>query len=231
MFDLVTPDKHLFGRDLLSRVDAVDNLRFPPLPPKVRGLGATVRQDAKLTTLFGSPSPAVTADPELSAPGTTLRKLGRALLYFSAFFLLLGSYMEFTEYWIQARWIRADAKVLSVKVYESADRTGRRGAASRYGSRCEVSYRVGGAERQSEIDSGPAFTNFADAGSYAAHFSFGRRVSIFYKPSDPGIVQLEGDPPPTYITASQILQIAGFLFLAGVLVKLALMQESRREAT
>jgi hypothetical protein len=172
----------------------------------------------------------VTADPEPSPPGTTLRKLVRALLYFSAFFLLLGSYMEFTQYWIHARWIRADAKVLSVRVYESVDRTGRRGIASRYGTRCEVLYQVGGAERQSVIDSGPAFTNFADAGSYAAHFSFGRRVSIFYKPSDPGIVQLEGAPPPTYVTASEMLQLAGFLFVAGILVKLALMQESRREA-
>ena len=139
--------------------------------------------------------------------------------------------MEFTQYWIQARWIRADAKVLSVKVYESVDASGRRGNKSSYGSRLRISYQAAGENRQSEIDSGPAFTNIADAGSYAAHFSFGRRISIFYKPSDPSIVQLQGDPPPTYITASQILQIAGFLFLAGVLVKFALMQEPRREAT
>jgi hypothetical protein len=151
------------------------------------------------------------------------------LLYFSAFFLLLGSYMEFSQYWIHARWIRADARVLSVRVYESDDRTGRRGTASRYGSRCEVSYQVAGADRQSEIDSGPVFTNFADAGSYAAHFSFGRRISIFYKPSDSGIVLLDGEPPPRM--ASQILELASFLFLAGVLVKLALMQESRLERT
>lgn len=196
---------------------------------KLEDSGATVHQDARLRTLFSSP--AAIADPQPSPPGTVLRNLGRALLYFSAFFLLLGSYMEFTQYWIQARWIRADAKVLSVKVYESVDASGRRGNKSSYGSRLRISYQAAGENRQSEIDSGPAFTNIADAGSYAAHFSFGRRISIFYKPSDPSIVQLQGDPPPTYITASQILQIAGFLFLAGVLVKFALMQEPRREAT
>jgi len=100
------------------------------------------------------------------------------MLYFSVFFLLLGSYMEFTEYWIHSHWIRADARVLSVKVYESVDRIGRRGNKSSYGSRCQVSYLVAGAPRQSEIDSGDAFTHSEDTTSYAARVTAGRRSQI-----------------------------------------------------
>jgi len=187
-----------------------------------------MRQDAKLTALF--PSPAVTSDPEPPEPRATLRNLGRAMLYFSVFFLLLGSYMELSGYWIRSHWIRADARVLSVKVYESVDRVGRRGNKQSYGSRYDVSYMVAGARRQSEFDSGAAFANSEDAASYAARVTAGRRISIFYKPSDPSVARLDGAPAPTYATASQMLQLAGFFFLAAVLVKLALRQELPHDA-
>jgi hypothetical protein len=148
-------------------------------------------------------------------------------MYFAVFFLLLGSYMELTEYWIHAHWTRADARVLSVRVYESVARVGERGNSPRNGSRCEVSYAVAGAQRQSEIDSGVAFTSTADAGSCAARFPFGRRISILYKPSDPGVVRLDGEAPPTYVTAARILQLAVFFLLAGLLVKISLKEELR----
>ncbi len=121
-----------------------------------------------------------------------------------------------------------DAEVRGGEIYERVSHSARRGVSSFYGFRCTVSFAFAGGARQSQLDSGPIFANHFDAGVWAARFPQGRRIPIFYDPSDAREVRFAGETPPGYATAQGALTFACFFFLLGTL---ALLSSSHEVAT
>jgi hypothetical protein len=179
--------------------------------------------ESEIITLFGRRPPLMTVDPTLSptAPGTTLRTLGQALLIFAALFLLLSGYLGCVQYLFQTRWIKTGAEVRGGQVYEQVDHSSKRGVKSFYGFRCAVSYRGAGEARQSQLDFGPIFASQTDAEVWAARFPPGSQVPVRYQPSDAATVRFAGDPPPSDVTAAGALKLAGCLLVAGMLAFMA----------
>jgi hypothetical protein len=178
-----------------------------------------VANNSEIITLFGRRTPLMPVDPTPSptAPGTTLRALGQALLIFAGLFLLLSGYLGFVQYLLQTQWIKTSAEVRGGQIYEQVHDSSKRGVSRFYGFRCTVSFPVPGGARQSQLDFGPISTSKVDAEVWAARFPPDSQVSVLYQPSDAAWVRFAGDPPPSYATASGALKLAGCLLVAGLL--------------
>lgn len=150
--------------------------------------------------------------------------LGRALVFFSVLIFLWSGYVAFAHYWIQTRWTKAEATVLSGEIRQissgSTSRPGQGGTSSKsYFFHCTVSYPVEGETRQSELDS-PGSGYRIDAQVWAATWSRGQHVAILYKPSNPSKVRLADNPAE--VTAIGSLRVAFYFFVPGGLLILLL---------
>jgi Protein of unknown function (DUF3592) len=202
----------------------------------LRAIDATpVSNDPAITTLFGSrKSAAVTPDP---SAGSALRNfgrfLGRALVAFSILLFLLSGYLAFAHYWIQTRWTRSEATVLSGEFRQfssgSTSGTGSAGHSSTsYFFHCTVSYSVAGETRQGQLDS-PGSPYRMDAAVWAASWSPGQDIAIRYDDSNPSKIRM--DDNPSEITAIGSLRVAFYFFLPGILLMLTSRYTSRLRHT
>jgi uncharacterized protein DUF3592 len=181
-----------------------------------------VRTDSGITTLFGPRPPATTVDPVPSpTPAITLRSVGRLLVTCAGLLLVLSGCLGFVQYLLQTQWTKSGAEVLRVQVYEHAHSSSKRGVSTFYSCRYTVAYRVAGDARQSQLDFGPIFATRTEAEIWAARFPLGSQIPIFYKPSATATLRFAGDPPPSYLTASGTMKLAGCLLLAGLLAMVA----------
>jgi hypothetical protein len=169
--------------------------------------------------------------PSDSSAATVFRNfgrfLGRALVFFSMLIFLLSGYVAFAHYWIQTRWAKAEATVLSGELRQmssgSTSRHGFGGTSSKsYFVHCTVSYPVEGETRQSELDS-PGSGYRIDAQVWAANRSPGQHIAIRYMPSNPSKIRLADNPAE--ITAMGSLRVAFYFLVPGALLILL----SRRE--
>jgi hypothetical protein len=161
--------------------------------------------------------------PELSAGSawTDFRRfLGRVLLFCSMLLFLLSGYLAFAHYWIQTRWTRSQATVLSGELRQlstastSTRRTGDTFSKS-YFFHCTVSYPVADETRQSELDS-PASPYRMDAQVWAATWSRGQHIAILYKSSNPDKIRLADNPAE--LTAMGSLRVAFYFLVPGMLL-------------
>jgi hypothetical protein len=181
-----------------------------------------VSHDPAITTLFGARKLA-TITPTPFADGTWRKfrqLLGRTLVFLSLPLFLLSGYLTFAQYWIQTRWTKSEATVLSGQIRQrSSGSTTTRGAvgasSNSYFFHCTVSYQVTGQTRQSELDS-PGSPYRMDAQAWAASWSEGQRVYIQYQASNPSKIRLADNPAE--ITAIGSLREASYFFLPGVLL-------------
>ena len=178
--------------------------------------------DPAITTLFGPRKLAsVTPSPFTGSAWRNFgRLLGRTLVFLSIPLFLLSGYLAFAHNWIQTRWTKSEATVLSGEIRQrstgSTSSRGVVGASSKsYFFHCTVSYSVAGETRQSELDS-PGSPYRMDAQAWAASWSEGQRVSIQYEPSNPSKIRLADNPAE--ITAIGSLREAFYFFLPGVLL-------------
>jgi hypothetical protein len=142
-----------------------------------------------------------------------------ALLLFSLFFFLVGGYLAFAHYWVLTRWTKTEATVLSGTMRESSFTAGSNGASFRmYFHQVTISYPVAGDTRQAELDS-PSSRYPLDAAVWAARWSSGQRIAIFYKNSDPARVLLADNPAEA--TPWGALKWALCLFAPGLSIRLA----------
>jgi hypothetical protein len=184
-----------------------------------------VSNDPTITTLFGPRKSArVTPDP---SAGSALRDfgrfLGRALVAFSILLFLLSAYLAFNHYWVQARWTKSEATVLSDEIRQrssgSTSRAGSVGTSSNmYFAHCTVTYPVAGEIRQSQLDS-PGSPYRIDAQVWASSWAPGQHIAIRYKPSNPGKIRLVDNPDE--VTAMGSLRVAFYFLLPGMLLILA----------
>jgi hypothetical protein len=184
-----------------------------------------VSNEPAITTLF-LPRKSASLAPEPS-PGSVLRNfgrfLGRVLVFFSVLIFLLSGYVAFADYWIQTRWTKSDATVLSIELSErssgSTSRPGHGGTSSKsYFLHCTVSYPVAGETRRSELDS-PGSGYRIDAQVWAATLSPGQHIAIRYLPSNPSKIRLADNPADA--TAMGSLRVGLYLFVPGILLILA----------
>jgi hypothetical protein len=196
----------------------------------LRAINATpVSNDPAITTQFGPrKSDRTTPEPSAGSAWTNFgRFLGRALVFFAVLLLLLSGYLAFTDYWIQRRWAKSEATVLSGEVRERSSgsastlRSGGRFSNSHF-FHCRVSYPVESETRQSELDS-PASPYRMDAQVWAATWSRGQHIAILYNPSNPSKIRLADNP--SEVTAMGSLRVAFYFFVPGILLILT----SRRE--
>jgi len=189
-------------------------------------IGATaVSNDSAITTLF-DPRESARVAPEPSAGSTWSgigRFLGRALMFFSVPLFLLSGYLAFAHYWIQTRWTRSEATVLSGELRQrssgSTSRPGSVGTSSNgYFFHCTVSYSAAERTWQSELDS-PGSPYRMDAQVWAGNWSPGQHIGILYQPSNPSKIRLADNPAE--LTAMGPLRVAFYFFVPGVLLILA----------
>ena len=181
-----------------------------------------VSHEPSITTLFG-PRKSAQAVPPLST-GNALwnlgRFVGRALVSCSMLLFLLSGYLALAHYWIQTRWTKSEATVLSGELRQfssgSTSGTGPAGHSSKsYFFHCTVSYSVAGETRRSQLDS-PGSTYQMDAQVWASNWSPGRHVVIRYKDSNPNKIRL--DDNPSEITAMGSLRVALYFLIPGALL-------------
>jgi len=184
-----------------------------------------VSDDPTITTLFGPRKSArVTPDP---SPGSALKNfgrfLGRALVASSMLLFLLSGYLAFNHYWVQTRWTKSEATVLSGEIRQrssgSTSRAGSVGTSSKtYFVHCTVTYPVAGEIRQSQLDA-PGSPYSIDAQVWASSWLPGQHIAIQYNPSNPGKIRLVDNPDE--VTAMGSLRVAVYFFLPGMLLVLA----------
>jgi hypothetical protein len=175
-----------------------------------------------ITTLF-RPRRSASVPPDSSAASALRnfgRFFGRALVFFSVLIFLWSGYVAFAHYWIQTRWTKAEATVLSGEISErssgSTSKTGHGGTSSKsYFFHCAVSYPVAGETLQSELDS-PGSGYRIDAQAWAATWSPGQHVAIRYMPSNPSKIRLADNPAE--VTAMGSLRVAFYFFVPGALL-------------
>jgi hypothetical protein len=161
-----------------------------------------VSNDSAITTEFGPPkSDWTTPEPSAGRAWTDFgRFLGRTLAFFAVLLLLLSGYLSFAHCWIQTRWAKSEATVLSGEVRElssgstSTLRSGGRFSKSHF-FHCTVSYPVEGESRQSELDS-PASPYRMDAQVWAATWSRGQHIAILYNSANPSKIRLADNRAP-----------------------------------
>jgi hypothetical protein len=146
--------------------------------------------------------------------------MGRAVVFFSMFLLLLSGYLAFAHYWIQTRWTKSEATVLNGELRQrssgSMSLPRSAGTSSNvYFFRCTVSYLVAGETRQSQLDS-PGSTYRMDAQVWAASWSQGRHIAVLYQPSNPSEIRLLDDPAE--LTAMSSLRAAFYIGIPGMLL-------------
>jgi hypothetical protein len=181
-----------------------------------------VSHDPAITTLFG-PRKLASATPTPftgSSWSDFGRLLGRTLVFLSMPLFLLSGYLAFAHYWIQTRWPKSAATVMSGEIRQrSSGFASTRGfmstSSNSYFFHCTISYTVAGETRQSELDS-PGSTYRTDAQAWAAILSEGQRVSIQYEASNPSKIRLVDNPAE--VTAMGSLREAFYFFLPGVLL-------------
>jgi hypothetical protein len=187
-----------------------------------------VSHEPAITTLFG-PRHSARVTPEPSA-GSALRNfgrfLGRALVFFSMLLFLLSGYLAFAHYWIQTRWTKSEATVLSGEFRQfssgSTSRLGSGTSSKSYFYHCTVSYPVAGETQRSELDS-PASPYRMDAQAWAGSWSQGQHIAILYKPSNPSRIRPVDNPAE--VAAMGSLKVAFYFLVPGML----LMVTSRSE--
>jgi uncharacterized protein DUF3592 len=178
-----------------------------------------VSHQPSITTLFG-PRKSAQATPPLST-GNALRNfgrfVGRALVFFSMLLFLLSGYLALAHYWIQTRWTKSEATVLSgePRQFSSGSTSGTGHSSKSYFFHCTVSYSVAGETRRSQLDS-PGSTYQMDAQVWASNWSPGRHVVIRYKDSNPNKIRL--DDNPSEIAAMGSLRVALYFLIPGALL-------------
>jgi hypothetical protein len=155
------------------------------------------------------------------------RFLGRVLLFCSMLIFLASGYLAFAHYWIQARWTRSQATVLSGELRQrstGSTSTLRSGGtfSHSYFFHCSVSYPVADETRQSELDS-PASPYRMDGQIWAANWSRGQHIAILYKSSNPSNIRLVDNP--SELTAVGSLRVAFYFLVPGMLLILTLRSE------
>lgn len=175
-----------------------------------------------ITTLFG-PQKSAKLTRDHSA-GSALRDfgrfLGRALVASSMLLFLLSGYLAFSHYWVQTRWTKSEATVLSGEIRQrssgSTARAGSVGTSSKtYFVHCTVTYPVAGEIRQSQLDS-PGSPYSIDAQVWASSWLPGQHIAIQYNPSNPGKIRLVDNP--NEVTAMGSLRSALYFFIPGTLL-------------
>ena len=181
-----------------------------------------VSNDRAITTLFGPrKSAGVTPVPFAGSEWTNIgRFLGRTLVFVSMLLFLSSGYLAFAHYWIQTRWTKSEATVLSGEFRQlssgSTRMNGSVGNSSKsYFFHCTVSYPVAGETAKSELDSPPSPYRL-DAQVWAASWSRGQHIAIRYKASNPGKIRLADNPAE--LTAMGSLRVAFCFFVPGMLL-------------